>query len=179
MSLVGFHQWQPWYAVSRSEWCLRSGLQHSDDVIDLIHFHQSNALVRRKPTHAIYEDLLQLLLDESLVGADSSDGLCPPSLAKMRHRCKHRLSSLLELLPCIQGSKVCRVWDQRMSEVGTSRDKSRSNHSKQIHFLSFFVPPRHFCTISINPLTTRRCYPCEWCEGVSIDHRWDWEYWVP
>ena len=66
-----------------------------------------------------------------------------------------------------------------MCEVGTSRHGNRFNLGKQNHFLPSLVPPWHFCTISDNPPTTRRYDPCEWCEGVSIDHRWwDWVSWV-
>ena len=48
-------------------------LQQSHEVIDLILLHQSNALALIEFIHAIHEDLIQLLLRESLVGADASD----------------------------------------------------------------------------------------------------------
>ena len=65
-----------------------------------------------------------------------------------------------------------------MCEVGTSRHGNRFNLGKQNHFLPSLVPPWHFCTISDNPPTTRRYDPCKWCEGFSIDHRWNWVSWV-
>ena len=43
----------------------------------IILFHQSNVLALIELAHAIHEDLLQLLLRESLVGADASDVLSP------------------------------------------------------------------------------------------------------
>ena len=51
------------------------------------------------------------------------DDLCPPSLARMRHRCRHRLSSIIskDWQLIVQGWKVWVVCNPRISEVETSR----------------------------------------------------------
>ena len=48
-----------------------------DEVIDLICFHQSNALALIELTHAIQEHIYELFLLESLIRVDAHDVLSP------------------------------------------------------------------------------------------------------
>ena len=155
-------------------------LQQSNEVIDFILFHQSNALACIELSRAIHEDLLQSPLGESLVGADASDALCPPlteepkvTLTMITLHCHLQEERISHLWCCdvMHGINIeCLQWG--VSEV--FKCISHESHIEyvvqlvvlspcldikgllQLHHVIIFILWHHFTLHIINALLARR-----------------------